>query len=365
MRKNGTVSREAELPGVDLERNALRVRVTSGSAARWVLRRSVTVNKTPIEWTDFTVNPFRFRNLETGKVGHHCTKISPGCKNCYSGKMQTGPYLSGLDFIAENKPKGEFFLDENALQQVLRRRKPARIFWCDMTDMFLEDYPDEWIDRCFAVMALTPHLTHQVLTKRADRLLHVMTKVIRTQKFWPLPNVWLGVSVEDQQRADERIPLLLQTPAAVRFLSVEPLLGPVDLDSERVDGAHALGCGDDTCRTKHRGTCRGVDWVIVGGESGPGARPCDVAQVRAIVQRCKAAGVPVFVKQLGRIPFTQHIVHSATSEEWICLNLKDRKGGNPEEWPADLRVRETPSTGPAQPPAGGGASNSSNPGASL
>ena len=124
------------------------------------------MTKTPIQWTDFSVNPFKFRNLETGKVGHHCTKISDGCKLCYASKLNGGPYLSGLTYIAENKAKGEFFLDEAVLQKVLKRKKPARIFWCDMTDMFLEDYPDDWIDRCFAVMALTPQHTHQVLTDR-------------------------------------------------------------------------------------------------------------------------------------------------------------------------------------------------------
>jgi protein gp37 len=425
------------------ERSALDAR------RRGIFEWSGPVNKTPIEWTDFTVNPFRFRNRETGKVGHHCTKISPGCKNCYSGKMQTGPYLSGLDFIAENKSKGEFFLDVNALQQVLRRRKPARIFWEDMSDMFLEDYPDEWIDRCFAVMALTPHLTHQVLTKREKRLReyfgdeedvrdllmrwgaaagclldgswiwnegkHLRGRIERFISYahgleedcetfvspeheitYPLPNVWLGVSVEDQQRADERIPLLLRTPAAVRFISAEPLLGPVDLTQLKI-GAHirafmrqmAIDAGRDPekvlaeCRiddTPWKNALTGawfdgwdgddgtadpkLDWVIVGGESGPGARPCDVAHVRSVVTQCRAAGVPVFVKQLGAFP-RFGITGRLPGEDIGCVpGIHHPKGGAPEEWPADLRVREMPSTGPARPPAGGRASNSSNPGAS-
>jgi protein gp37 len=335
------------------------------------------MNKSPIEWTDFTINPFRFRNLETGKVGHHCEKISPGCKNCFSAKMQTGPYLSGLDFIAENKPKGEFFLDENALQQVLRRKKPCRIFWCDMTDMFLEDYPDEWIDRCFAVMALTPHLTHQVLTKREKRLreyfadlgrvgestagyvfdlwMQVIAPALRTGgphkvpiPRFPLPNVHLGVSVEDQQRADERIPLLLQTPAAVRFLSVEPLLGPVDLkfptgasgplsfpfDFDCWAGPRREEWFQMQARATYMTQCGIVDWVIVGGESGPDARPCDVAWIRAIKDQCQAAGVPVFVKQLGSRSGFQR------KDGWRDTELRDPKGGDMAEWPADLRVRE-------------------------
>ncbi len=279
-----------------------------------------------------------------------CTKISPGCKNCYSAKMQTGPYLSGLDFIVENKPKGEFFLDEGALHQVLRRRKPARIFWEDMSDMFLEDYPDEWIDRCFAVMALTPHLTHQVLTKRADRMREYFTKEIplsdrdelvaaqaahtgrviwdargsdRHNYFgceqidvsnrkpwpgWPLPNVWLGVSVEDQQRKS-RLDDLRDTPAAVRFVSFEPLLedlGEIDL--------------------------RGIDLAIWGGESGTGARACDTAWIRNGMAQARRDGCRNFVKQLGA-----HVIQGG--ERRI---KKDRKGGDMDEWEHDLRVREMP-----------------------
>jgi protein gp37 len=331
------------------------------------------VNKTPIEWTDFSVNPFRFRNRETGKVGHHCTKISPGCKNCYSGKMQEGPYLSGLAFVEENKPKGEFFLDEAVLEQVLRRKKPCRIFWWDMTDGFLEDYPDEWIDRCFAVMALTPHLTHQVLTKRAKRMREYMTgragryretAQIRVMKEagerasywrnsdewdaaldrtpWPLPNVWLGVSVEDQQRKS-RIDELRDTPAAIRFLSLEPLLedlGALDL--------------------------RGIHQAIIGGESGPEARPMDLAWARSIVAQCKAAGVAPFFKQAGAKPWDSlgaSIDHPFAPCGHPCrccdecssnegqrdeadhppyLKLCDKKGGDLSELPADLQVREYP-----------------------
>jgi protein gp37 len=299
------------------------------------------MNKTPIEWTNFTVNPFRFRNRETGKVGHHCTKISPGCAKCYSSKMQSGPYLSGLTFIEENKPKGEFFLDEAVLQQVLRRKKAARVFWCDMTDMFLEDYPDEWIDRCFAVMALTPHLTHQVLTKRSKRLREYFESfrapraaarafntcdwaagIVGTQRAvsveieripYGLPNIWLGVSVEDPPRADERIPDLLATPAAVRFLSVEPLLGPVSMMGrplrERPEITRDWLTGDfhnvpfdmtsGGTATLLVHTKPKIDWVIVGGESGPGARPMHPSWARSLRDQCVAAGVPFFFKQWG------------------------------------------------------------------
>jgi protein gp37 len=621
------------------------------------------MNKTPIQWTDFTVNPFRFRNLKTGKVGHYCTKITPGCKNCYAGKMQEGPYLSGLTYIEENKAKGEFFLDEAVLQQVLRRKKPARIFWCvaedtkvtmadgsekpiadivageyvlgdeggrlvpslcgfagptahdcistvstvsgkmlraslghriktqrgyvrvdnltqddmldilvysgtqnirqavclqerrtealgvqadqvlsgaggmfedrtvlpirpyrrggdadvpenarrlfsphneynqhgrrvnplapeillascgavqelqasavskgsaeriwdrsisegctailgsetaamypteeihcvppksalasgsdagddgyypgctdferswskvsrieasdkretlydlstethnffangvlvhncDMTDMFLEDYPDEWIDRCLAVMALTPHLTHQVLTKRAKRLweysageespyYYACTRVEKLARQiardmamdqpppmeWPLPNVWLGVSVEDRQRLD-RIDQLRRTPAAVRFLSLEPLLE----DLGNIAPYLGIGTFEDSLHPRP-GWNIPIDWVIVGGESGPGARPIDLAWVRSIVAQCKATNVPCFVKQLGARPFADNepiptwpitlemksVPLGGGMRDWPVL--KDRKGGDPSEWPEDIRVREMP-----------------------
>jgi hypothetical protein len=157
---------------------------------------------------------------------------------------------------------------------------------------------------------------------------------------WPLPNVWLGVSCEDQATADERIPVLLDTPAAVRFVSAEPLLGPVDLShwlnipapevfEDDPLAAHlmaeAIRDGQGDCR-------RGIDWVIVGGESGPGARPFDLAWARALVGQCRDAGVACFVKQLGAQPQTRFDV----------LHLDDRKGGDPAEWPEDLRVRQFP-----------------------
>lgn len=148
---------------------------------------------------------------------------------------------------------------------------------------------------------------------------------------WPLPNVWLGVSVEDQKTANERIPLLLDTPAAVRIVSCEPLLGPIDIEAlwsrrtYRGDTVSGYMDYDD------------IDWVIVGGESGPGARPCNVEWIRSIVRQCKEAGTPVFVKQLGSLPYEPT---SRTTD--IPMKLCHPKGANPAEWPADLRVREFP-----------------------
>ena len=147
---------------------------------------------------------------------------------------------------------------------------------------------------------------------------------------WPPPNVWLGVSVEDQASAEGRIPHLLATPAAVRWISYEPALGPVDF-------------------RPWLGQAPGVDWLVVGGESGPGARPCDVAWIRAAIRQCQGAGVPVFAKQLGALPYDlggDSLSDDGTPPVGTLLDgIHDRKGGDPAEWPEDLRIREMPAVG--------------------
>jgi len=188
---------------------------------------------------------------------------------------------------------------------------------------------------------------------------------------WPLPNVWLGVSAEDQQRADERIPLLLQTPAAVRFVSAEPLLGPIRFKQQNPDGFWPPNAPQpDVAWLRHKDWpddfqywTTGLDWVIVGGESGPGARPMDLAWARSIVEQCKAAGVACFVKQLGAwiagpddgfvvqrwlmsdrvfVPPLIGPMAFARPDGAHAFGITDRKGGDPSEWPEDLRVREWP-----------------------
>ena len=183
------------------------------------------------------------------------------------------------------------FLDEKELRAIHWSRKIAgkRVFIGDMTDIFGEWVPDLMIAELWTTFSQRPDVTFQVLTKRAERM-----RRLWAEDMPPLPNVWNGVSVEDQQRADERIPHLLQTPAAVRFISAEPLLGPIDL-KENISN---------------------LDWVIVGGESGPKFRACDVAWITAIVDQCRDASVPVFVKQdahrlpgqQGRIP-DEYFIH--------------------------------------------------------
>jgi protein gp37 len=209
-----------------------------------------------------------------------------------------------------------------------------------MSDLFHEDVAWSLIEQVFDTMQAAPQHTFQVLTKRAENMR-------RFAEYWafhhsePLPNVWLGVSVEDQPRADERIPLLLQTPAAVRFISAEPLLGPVDLDPwlYRVRVRPGLACRAYRGEPNEEIVPR-LDWVIVGGESGPGARPTQVQWARSIVQQCAAARVPVFVKQLGAHPHGDD--GSDRPNVGNLLHLRDRKGGDMAEWPADLRVREFP-----------------------
>lgn len=256
--------------------------------------------KTGIQWTESTWTAIR------GEKGMwHCTKKSPGCANCYSERMNVrygGPkYVPGAD---------RFRLDMKALEKPLHWRRPRMVFVCSMTDLFHEDVPDEWIDLIFGVMARASKHTFQVLTKRAER----MRRYFAARGRKPLPNVWLGVSTENQKAADERIPHLLEIPAAVRFLSVEPLIDRVYLQD---------------WMSRNGG---GLSWVIAGAESGPKARPMDLSWARLIVESCRAFRVPVFVKQLGARP----------TENNIPYRLKDRKGGDPAEWPEDLRVREFP-----------------------
>jgi protein gp37 len=319
---------------------------------------------TRIEWTDATWNPV------TG-----CTKVSQGCKNCYAErdwKRLAAPRET------PNRYTGRAFTGvrchEDVLALPLRWKKPRRIFVNSMSDLFHEDVPDGFIDLVFAAMAQAPQHTFQVLTKRPERMLrwldagaHLrMTRCFRNFVQysapvgpWPLPNVWLGVSVEDQATADERIPLLLQTPAAVRWVSAEPLLGPVDLTHIQWPGKHrvdALRAGAWDMPGWHPGfvnhsDMERLDWVVTGGESGPHARPCHVDWLRDIVRQCRAADVPVHVKQLGAkvdgVPLSQFPELSgwradATTDEILGPLLCDRKGGDPAEWPEDLRVREWP-----------------------
>jgi protein gp37 len=303
--------------------------------------------KTSIEWTDSSWTPIRARNKATGKQGHYCQKISPGCANCYADAMN-GWRGTGIPYAVDKFDQVELYLDEKALLDPLKWKKPRMIFVCSMTDLFAEFVPDEWIDWLFAVMALSPQHTFQVLTKRPRRMLGYLGQrttsnvyrwiggddepekqfemALRVQSqmldlfkiapaaalnraselnelapWFPLPNVWLGTSVENQKYADERIPLLLQTPAAVRFISAEPLLGPVALNYLHHDGTVEVDAlnGTHGVLRPHQGINEKLDWVICGGESGPSARPMDPAWARSLRDQCAASGVAYFCKQMG------------------------------------------------------------------
>jgi protein gp37 len=246
------------------------------------------VNRTKIEWTDATWNPIR-----------GCTRVSEGCRNCYAEAVAarfSGPGLpyEGLARPTPAGPRwtGEVRLIEKHLGDPLRWAKPRRIFVNSMSDLFHERLEDDTIDRIFAVMAECPQHTFQVLTKRPQRMLdylgngggahlRIWCRAGEPATMpWPLPNVWLGVSAEHQSAADERIPRLLATVAAVRFVSAEPLLGHINLYPFM-----RLG--------------RGLDWVIVGGESGPNARPMHPDWARSIRDQCLARSVAFFFKQWG------------------------------------------------------------------
>lgn len=314
---------------------------------------------TSIQWTDKTWNPVR-----------GCSVVSPGCVNCYAMKQAhrfSGPgrAYEGLTKQTKAGPQwtGKIRLVEDHLSDPLTWRNPARVFVNSMSDLFHESVPDEFISDVFAIMAIAKEHTFQILTKRADRMRewvkgHMSSdgKLIQyvrpTGRDWicaetyqmPLPNVWLGVSVENQKYAGERIPLLLQTPAAIRFISAEPLLGPLDLGFEVCYPGELPGY---TVRGK---AVDQLDWVIVGGESGNGARPCDIAWVQSVVDQCAEAKAPCFVKQLGAWP----VLSSPCAPAWQGVRvtarsggkdivLSDKKGGAITEWPADLQVREFPS----------------------
>jgi protein gp37 len=268
---------------------------------------------TKIEWTDATWNPI------TG-----CSKVSQGCKNCYAlrdwKRLAANPksVYAGREFT-------DVMIHPERLSQPLCWTKPRMIFVNSMSDLFHESVHDAFIDQVFAVMALANQHIFQVLTKRPERMHRYLTDHAaggrhiwmaaqeiempgnrsKPSPGWPLPNVWLGVSVEDQEAADKRIPLLLDTPAAVRWISAEPLLGMVDLTSLSRSSSDGEWTYIDNALTGFRATkCGGwngprLDWVVVGGESGPDARPMHPEWARSLRDQCADAGVPFLFKQWG------------------------------------------------------------------
>lgn len=344
-----------------------------------------------IAWTDETWNPVR-----------GCSRVSEGCRHCYAETMAARfcgpgqPYESLARRAANGEARwtGEVRMVPERLSDPLRWRRPRRVFVNSMSDLFHEKLTNEDIAAVFGVMAAAPQHTFQVLTKRARRMrewfewargaftaqqrgivsapntsramldaaaeyLGVRNAALDTawkrldDDAWPLPNVWLGISCEDQESADERIPELLATPAAVRWVSAEPLLAAVNLrpytwpvtlswPSQYWSPEEAAAAGA-TVRHQRQALVLApsafLDWVVVGGESGPRARPFVLAWARAIVEQCRNAGTKVFVKQLGSQP---SYAPATSPSALVELRLKHPKGGDMEEWPEDLRAQEWP-----------------------
>jgi protein gp37 len=348
------------------------------------------MNKTSIEWTHrpetggaaggFTWNPIRARLIgasHKARSGTFCTRISPGCTHCYASAINKR-FGNGLEYTVPNLEQIEFFVSDKILHEPLHRKAASTIFVGDMFDLFHESIPTEMLDSVFSVIDRAYWHTFQILTKRADRMrtyffdeflakrIEELHPAFMTERAgWcslPMSHVWLGVSVESQKYADERIPLLLQTPAAVRFLSVEPMLEAVEVHLGESDCDHSCSqtgidttpCGPnkvwgcDICRRWQldwKGCDQsGISWVICGGESGPGSRPFNLAWAESLQAQCKAANTALFMKQLGSRPVATCKDPSLPDVEINYVKGKSSKGGDPSEWPESLRIRKFPST---------------------
>lgn len=366
------------------------------------------MGKSSIEWVagkdgkpGKTWNMIRARRKDTGKVGTHCEKPSAECKFCYAethNKRNLPAGGTALAYTVGNRDLVDIFVDEKALTAPLRWRKPCNVFPCSLTDLFGEFVPFEMIDRVFAVMALTPHITYMVLTKRAARMREYMTRAGGVAEIgdrakelfathrgipesvkasfkiypigpimqngepefgwrwflpWPLPNVILGVSVGDQETANLRIPDLLATPSVACNVSYEPAIGPVNFRRIVIEPPGSGGTiyldalKGEGCSVGGVWPYRALDQVIIGGESGAKARPFDVQWARDLIAQCRATGRKCFVKQMGAKPMYRP--HGDDDPKHLFNGMRllksngnplTGKGENISEWPIDLRVRQ-------------------------
>jgi protein gp37 len=301
---------------------------------------------TNIEWCDSTFNPW---------MG--CTKVSPACDHCYAERstpartmaVHWGPHAERHRTAPATWRQPERWNAQAAEFQAKHGRR-QRVFCASLADVFDNQVPDVWRADLFELIRVTPQLDWLLLTKRPQNIVRMVQAhgAIAGNGSRYLPeNVWLGTTCENQKHLDLNLPALLRTRddlgARVLFLSIEPMLGPISLDCWPV-------YGEDEQQL--------LNWVICGGESGPNARPLQLQWVRSIVQQCRAAGVPVLVKQLGREVLDHGM--SSPGEHWpahmarrpiprcteadpgFVMDLRDRKGGDWSEWPEDLRVRQFP-----------------------
>ncbi len=270
-----------------------------------------------IQWCDHTFNPW---------IG--CTKVSPGCAHCYAEANRAAKSFGvqwGKDKLRYRTSAANW---EKPLQW--NRQGQGRVFCASLADVFDEEVPDDWRHELFDLIYECKNLTWLILTKRPAKALNFILGTSGAGAWFSelFPHVWMGVSVEDQKRADERIPLLTQIPAAIRFLCVEPMLGPIYFH----DAFYAPDHFDQPLWPQYPK----VHWTIFGGESGPGARDCDVDWIRCGLLQCRIAGVAPFVKQVGQRAFI------GSGPARVALDTQDPKGGDPAEWPEELRVRKFP-----------------------
>ena len=296
-------------------------------------------DKTKIGWTD-----------ATWPVVTGCTHISEGCDHCYAATLTSGrlahlPEYAGL--AEHGRFNGTVRCLPGRLDWPLKWRKPRRIFVCSMSDLFHEGVPDSFIAEVFAVMAASRQHTFQVLTKRHGR----MKSLLRSKEFaeavriayltlpsdipsaygyaWPLPNVWLGVSAEDQHWAQIRVHALLATPAAVRWVSAEPLLGPIDLRNLKAGNGALIDalCGDvkSPDGTIYAACPGSVDWVVAGGESGAGARPMHPDWARSLRDQCQDARVPYLFKQWGAHRWIEHSAYDHATQCWVADGIEPQR----------------------------------------
>jgi protein gp37 len=294
---------------------------------------------THIQWTGATWNPVQ-----------GCHKVSAGCAKCYMFRDKER-YGQGPNVVIRSKPAtfDKPLKWQREAEKGDRVSDDLRVFTCSWSDWFIEE-ADPWRDEMWAVIKACPLLTFQILTKRPERMAGHFPADWGPDGY---SNCWGGVSVEDQKAADARISHLLKSPWSIRFLSVEPILSPIDLTNGNASGYDWNYLTGEMWSPAHSRRMRGVDWCIVGGESGNKtgkykARPTDVDWIRSVIEQCKVADATCFVKQLGSAPFH----HGSVSGKAVPLDLKDHHGGDIDEWPEDLRVREMPASR-AIAPAGG------------